>query len=194
MINTLLHWLARLLLKIFGWHTEGRPPDFSKYVLVAAPHTSNWDFPVTLTLAFALKIKIFWMGKDSLFRRPFGTLAKWLGGVPVDRTKTTGTTARAIQSFDENEKFVLVIAPEGTRTRVEHWKTGFYHIAQGANVPLVLGFIDYPRKLAGIGPTVIPTGNIESDMERIQAFYSNITGKHAHKSDAASIRIKTDKD
>jgi 1-acyl-sn-glycerol-3-phosphate acyltransferase len=182
--RNLLYWLARLLLNGLKWHTEGRLPDLPKYVLIAAPHTSNWDFPLTLVMAFAFKAKIFWMGKDSLFRWPFGGFLKWLGGIPVDRTMSSGLVAQVVQAFHDKEEFVVAIAPEGTRKKVKYWKTGFYYIAQGAQVPVVLGYLDYRRKIGGIGPTFFPTGNIEPDMESIQAFYTGITARHPDKSDS----------
>jgi hypothetical protein len=186
-VHTLLRWQALFFLKISGWRTEGRPPDIPKFVVIAAPHTTNWELPIALALAFAFRIKISWMGKDSLFRRPFGAFFRWLGGIPVDRTKSHGMVDQSIQAFHENERLVLVLAPEGTRSRTKYWRTGFYHIARGAAVPIVLGFIDYRRKVGGIGPMIIPTGDIETDMRTIGAFYANVTGKYPEKSSQPAI-------
>jgi 1-acyl-sn-glycerol-3-phosphate acyltransferase len=176
-VNILLRWLALLLLKVTGWRKAGVLPAEPKYVMIAAPHTSNWDLPVMLMLAFVLGARVFWMGKDALFRRPFGTLFRWLGGIPVDRSKSNNAVEQAIQNFRDRESFVLLVAPEGTRKRVTHWKTGFYHIARGAGVPIVLGFLDYRRKVGGIGPVITPSGGIEADMDTIRQFYADITGK-----------------
>ncbi len=180
-LNTLLHGVSLALLKVLGWRTEGAAPDAPKYVVIAAPHTTNWDLPLGLLLAFPFRIRANWMGKDSLFRGPFGALFKWLGGVPIDRSKPHGVVAQMVEAFREHDKFVLIIAPEGTRKSVLYWRSGFYHIARGANVPIVLGFIDYARKAGGVGPIITPSGDIEADMEQIRAFYVNVTGKHDRK-------------
>ncbi|MBI5116399.1 lysophospholipid acyltransferase family protein [Candidatus Poribacteria bacterium] len=177
-LNTLLHGVSAVVLRIIGWRREGRAPDIPKYVVIAAPHTTNWDLPMALLLAFACRIKVYWMGKDSIFRWPFGGFFMWLGGIPVDRGKSHGMVGQLIQVFSENERFVLVMAPEGTRKSVLYWKSGFYHIAMGAHVPIVLGYIDYGRKAGGIGPVITPTGDIDVDMEKFRAFYANVTGKH----------------
>lgn len=182
-----LHWLSRFLLKITGWRCVGALPAEPKYVMIAAPHTSNWDLPVMLTIAFALRARVFWMGKDTLFRPPFGHLFRWLGGVPVDRRKRNNAVDQAIQLFRDNESFVLIVAPEGTRARVTHWKTGFYHIAHGAGVPIVLGFLDYRRKQGGIGPVIKASGDIAADMTEIRQFYADITGRYAEESNRASV-------
>lgn len=182
-----LHWLSRFLLKITGWRSVGALPTEPKYVMIAAPHTSNWDLPVMLTIAFALRARVFWMGKDTLFRPPFGHLFRWLGGVPVDRRKRNNAVDQAIQLFRDNESFVLIVAPEGTRARVTHWKTGFYHIAHGAGVPIVLGFLDYRRKQGGVGPVIKASGDIAADMTEIRQFYADITGRYAEESNRASV-------
>ncbi len=181
-VNMLLRWLALLLLKVIGWRKAGVLPAEPKYVMIAAPHTSNWDLPVMLMLAFVLRARVFWMGKDALFRRPFGTLFRWLGGIPVDRSKSNNAVEQAIQNFRDRESFALVVAPEGTRERAAHWKTGFYHIARGAGVPIVLGFLDYRSKVGGIGPVITPSGSIEADMDTIRQFYADLTGKRAGQS------------
>ncbi len=177
-VKTLMRWLSLFILKISGWRIEGGLPDIKKIVLIAAPHTSNWDFPITIFIAFAVKAKIFWMGKDSLFRFPFGTLFKWLGGIPVDRSRSNNIVEQIVRKFSENESLIVTIPPSGTRKKVMKWKTGFYYIARGANVPIVLAFLDYQRKAGGFGPVFIPTGDIESDMKEIRAFYSGINGKN----------------
>jgi 1-acyl-sn-glycerol-3-phosphate acyltransferase len=186
-LRNLLQGLSILVLKIYGWRRSGQVPDIPKFVMIAAPHTSNWDFPVTLALIFAFKIKFNWLGKDSLFRWPFGGFFKWLGGIPVNRSRSGDVVTHMIQVFKERAKLIMVIAPEGTRKKVKHWKTGFYHIAQGADVPIVMGFLDYARKMGGFGPTFIPTGNIELDMEKIRTFYENIKGKIPDKSTPAMV-------
>jgi 1-acyl-sn-glycerol-3-phosphate acyltransferase len=181
-LNILLRWFSLIALKITGWRTHGRMPTAPKCVLVGAPHTSNWDFPYTLCIIFVLRGKIYWLGKESLFRRPFSGFFKWLGGMPIDRSRSKNVVAQSIQQFHQNDKLILTIAPAGTRKRVTKWKTGFYHIAHGANVPIALGFLDYRRKVGGIGPLISPTGDIDSDMKNIRAFYGGVTGKHPEKS------------
>jgi 1-acyl-sn-glycerol-3-phosphate acyltransferase len=118
------------------------------------------------------------MGKDALFRWPFGPFFRWLGGLPIDRTKRTNTVSQCIEYFRENGEFVLGNAPEGTRKKVDRWKTGFYHIAMGAEVPIVFAFLDYEKKVGGIGGYLVPSGDIELDMKKIMGFYSKISGKH----------------
>lgn len=167
----------------------GRLPDIPKFVAIAT-HTSNWDFPVTLLLAFALRIKITILGKDSLFRWPFGSLFRWFGVIPIDRKKSTNIVERMIQVFRESEKLILVVTPEGTRKKVKHWKTGFYYIAMGAGVPIALAFVDYHRKAGGIGPMITPTGDIDADIEVIKSFYADITGKYPEKSGKVGIKFK----
>lgn len=186
-LRDILQLLSIVILKIFGWRKSGRVPDIPKFVMIAAPHTSNWDFPVGLAIVFAFKIKLNWLGKESLFHWPFGMLFKWLGGIPVDRSKSGDVVSQTIQTFKEKAKMIMVVAPEGTRKKDKYWKSGFYYIARGANVPIVMGFIDYVKKTGGFGPTLVPTGNIESDMEIIRAFYDNVIGKIPEKSISAMI-------
>jgi 1-acyl-sn-glycerol-3-phosphate acyltransferase len=180
-LRGLLRGLSVLYLKIIGWRKEGDLPDIPQYVIIVAPHTSNWDFPIGLAFAFALKIRGYWLGKDSLFRWPFRGFFRWLGGIPIDRSRSSDVVAQMVQIFKERAKLTMVVAPEGTRKKVTYWKSGFYHIARGANVPIVLAFLDYLRKTGGIGPVLNLTGDIEADMESIRAFYSTVKGKYPEK-------------
>jgi len=180
-ISPLIRGLAFSFLKVFGWRLEGRLPDVDKLVVIAAPHTSNWDLPVLLSLAFALGVKACWLGKHTLFRRPFGFLFRWMGGIPVYRSASQNTVAQSVEMFRNSEKLILTIPPEGTRSKVSHWKTRFYYIALGAEIPIAMAFIDYKRKASGVGPTLYPTGNIEADMEVIRNFYANVTAKYPDK-------------
>jgi len=186
-ISPLLRGLAFSFLKVFGWRLEGRLPDVDKLVVIAAPHTSNWDLPVLLSLAFALGVKACWLGKHTLFRRPFGFLFRWMGGIPVYRSASQNTVAQSVEMFRNSEKLILTIPPEGTRSKVSHWKTGFYYIALGAEIPIAMAFIDYKRKASGVGPTLYPTGNIEADMEVIRNFYANVTAKYPDKAGLPSL-------
>ena len=160
-----------------GWRVEGSGPDIPRAVVVAAPHTSNWDLVFTLAIAATLGIRVSWMGKHTLFRPPFGRLMRAVGGLPVDRRASHGAVEAAVELLTSHDRLFLIISPEGTRGRSERWKTGFYRIAQGAGVPIVLGFLDYGRKVGGLGKVFVPTGDVEKDMEEIRVFYAPIRGK-----------------
>ncbi|GCL64194.1 lysophospholipid acyltransferase family protein [Pseudaquabacterium pictum] len=179
-VNTVLRVLSTAFLRATGWTLDGQAPaGHPKCVLIAAPHTSNWDLPYTLLVAFALRLNIHWMGKRQIFRWPFGALMRWLGGIAVDRAQSTNLVAASAQALREAEGSVhLVVPPEGTRSQTRHWKTGFYWIAHEAGVPIVLAYMDYPRKLSGLGPVFTPTGDIAADMLQIKAYYSQYKGKN----------------
>lgn len=176
LVSSFFHYLTKLLMGAFGWRVEGQLPDIPKFVIVGAPHTSNWDFVMFLALAFSLKANPRYMGKVELFRSPFGGFFRWCGGIPVDRSKSTGLVEQTVEAMNKAERFLLVITPEGTRKEVRAWKSGFYHIARQAGVPVVLGFIDRNRKAIGIGPTFMPTGNMDADMKAIQSYYAGMVG------------------
>jgi 1-acyl-sn-glycerol-3-phosphate acyltransferase len=180
-VNTVLRAFSLAFLRTTGWKIEGAlPSGAAKCVLIAAPHTSNWDLPYTLMVAFALRLNIYWMGKQSIFRPPFGVLMRWLGGIAVDRARSTNlvtASAQAIQAADG--PLQLVVPPEGTRGKTRHWKTGFYFIALEAQVPIVLAYMDYERKRSGLGPVFVPTGDVERDMAEIKRFYAPFKGKRA---------------
>jgi 1-acyl-sn-glycerol-3-phosphate acyltransferase len=180
-INTLLRALSVTFLKLSGWKIEGSlPADGNKSVLIAAPHTSNWDLPYTLMVAFVLRLNIYWMGKEQIFKPPFRGLMRWLGGIPVQREKSNNLVAASIEAIKAARgPLQLVVPPEGTRSNTRYWKTGFYYIAVGAQVPIVMAYMDYKRKLSGLGPVFRPTGDIEADMVAIKAFYAPFTGKNA---------------
>lgn len=177
-INTLMRWCSQVILRLLGWQVIGKRPLINKYVMIAAPHTSNWDFPITLMVCFALQLRIYWMGKASLFSWPIGGLMRWLGGIPIDRSKASNLVQTTINAFDRCERLAIIVPPEGTRGKVTHWKTGFYYIAKGANVPIALAYLDFKRKIGGIGGMFEPTGDIEHDMLEIQKFYDGIHGKN----------------
>lgn len=181
LIQPLLQFLSIVLLKLLGWKREGTIQGTERCVVIAAPHTSNWDFFYTLLIAFSFKKKMYWMGKDRLFKKPFGFIVRWMGGIPVDRGRASNLVETTIQCFRENSELCIVIAPEGTRGRVNYWKTGFYRIACGADVPILPAYLDYRLKTGGFGPVFYPTGDIEADMEDIRAFYSDKTGKNSEQ-------------
>ena len=180
-INGFLCVLSDLCLKLTGWKKEGQLPDVPKCVVIAAPHTSNWDFVFMLLMAFSFRIKVSWMGKNSLFKGAAGPIMRWLGGIPVDRSKNTGLVQQVVDRFDASSELFVAIPPEGTRGKVKQWKSGFYHVANGAGVPIALAFLDFKRKTGGFGPLFTPTGNYEEDLKTIQTFYANVTGKHPTK-------------
>jgi len=179
-VNTVLRTFSVAFLKLTGWKIVGQlPADARKSVFIAAPHTSNWDLPYTLMVAFALRLNIYWMGKAQIFRWPFGPLMRWLGGVAVQREQANNLVAASVQALQNSDGPVqLVVPPEGTRSKVRYWKTGFYYIALGAQVPIVMSFMDYGNKVSGLGPAFLPTGDIEADMVAIKAFYAPFKGKN----------------
>jgi len=189
-VNTLMRWFSVFMLRLLGWRVEGQAPAEQKYVLIAAPHTSNWDFPYTLMVCFALRLRVYWMGKSSLFPPVLGSVMRWLGGISVDRAKSGNLVQSTIDAFNRSERLTVIVPPEGTRGKVSHWKTGFYYIAHGANVPILLGFMDYKEKVGGVAHLFHPTGDIEKDMLEIQRFYRGFTGKHPRQFDDQTIQIK----
>jgi 1-acyl-sn-glycerol-3-phosphate acyltransferase len=186
-VNTLLRAFSIAFLKLTGWKIEGSlPPGGMKCVLIAAPHTSNWDLPYTLMVAFVLRLNIYWMGKNQIFRPPFRSLMMWLGGIPVQRESANNLVAASAEAIKAADgPLQLVVPPEGTRSKVRYWKSGFYYIALSAQVPIVLAYMDYERKISGLGPVFHPTGDLEADMVRIQAFYAPFKGKNAAQSGPA---------
>ena len=182
-----LRGIGRLYLRLIGWRVEGRFPDVSKAVVIAAPHTSNWDMPLMLAIAYGVGVRPAWLGKRELFRGPFGWVMRWLGGLPVDRAVRQNLVQQAVDGFALADQLHLVIPPSGTRSGATHWKSGFYHIASGAGVPIVCAFLDYRRKVGGIGPVLAPSGNVAADMVPIRAFYADVTGKFPEL--AAPVRL-----
>lgn len=170
-----------------GWTAFGEIPEPRKFVLIAAPHTSNWDFLYFIGLTEDLGIMPHFMAKKSLFRWPWKNFMLDMGGVPVDRSSNQNYVQAMIDEFAKRKEFMLTIAPEGTRGAVGKWKTGFYHIAMGAKVPLVVGMMDYAKKSGGLGPAIWPTGDFKADMARIAEFYAKVTPKHPGKKMASIV-------
>jgi len=177
----ILTLFARAVFRLIGWRAEGEAPNIPKYVMVAAPHTSNIDGIMLVLGAWLFGLKLHWMGKHTLFRAPFGWLLKAFGGVPIDRRAPRGAVQQMIQAFHDHERQILVVAPEGTRGKTDRWKTGFYYIAQGAGVPVVLAYIDYARKVVGIGPVIHPSGDQDADMRLIHDFYKDKVARYPEK-------------
>ncbi|MFC3050836.1 lysophospholipid acyltransferase family protein [Kordiimonas pumila] len=172
---------GKLFLKLLGWKVVGTVPDQKKFVAIAAPHTSNWDFPLFMAVVGCFNLHIRFLGKHTLFQGASGKLFSYLGGIPVDRTsdEAGALVGQAVEAFNQSEHMILGIAPEGTRTAVSKWKTGFYRIAVQAEVPILLAFVDRRTKQIGLGPLFMPTGDKEADLAAIQAFYTGKTGVKA---------------
>ncbi len=183
-----MRWIITHIFKWLGWQVTGDlPPGISKGVLVIAPHTSNWDFFYGMSAIYIKRIPTRFAIKKEIMFFPLGSILKWMGAISIDRTQKSNTHKKSNQVhmmteiLDKSEKLILIIAPEGTRKYAPRWKTGFYHIALGAKVPIILGYLDYTKKEAGIGPIIYPTGDIEKDMEQIQNFYKDKIGKYPHQ-------------
>jgi 1-acyl-sn-glycerol-3-phosphate acyltransferase len=165
-------------MRVLGWRLEGGFPDLPKFVIIVAPHTSNWDFPVGVAAKLALRLQVTFLGKNTLFRFPLGIIMRALGGMPVDRSASNDLVSGITAEFARREKLVIVVAPEGTRKRVERWKTGFYHIARGANVPVVPVALDWGNRAVRIGAPFFTTGDIARDMAVLQDWYAGIRGRN----------------
>lgn len=180
--------IGNTFLRVAGWKKSGERPSVDRYVIIASPHTSNWDMPFMLAAAFVYDIPVRWMGKHTLFKRPFGPFFKALGGIPIVRHRPGGVVGQMVEHFANNESLVLMVPAEGTRSHVDYWKSGFYHIARGANVPVVLSFLDFGTKVTGMGPTIDLTGDYTADMDKIREFYSGMQGLHPEKVGVIRLR------
>ncbi|MEO7457917.1 MAG: lysophospholipid acyltransferase family protein [Gemmatimonadaceae bacterium] len=169
--HPLLRTIGRTMMRLGGWKVAGEIPPIPKFVLIVAPHTSNWDFIVGVFVKFALEVETHWFGKDSLFHGPLGAFMRMIGGRPVHRDSHEGVVAEVAAMFAAEDRFMLALAPEGTRRRVDHWRTGFYHIARAAGVPIVPVAFDWSRREVRILPTFQPTGDTDGDIARLQALY-----------------------
>lgn len=163
--------------KAAGWEFEGPIPTIPKYVALAVPHTSNWDGLLLLGATSSIDLEISWMIKEQWLKGPFGFLLKPTGAVGIDRSKANNVVDQMVAEFKRRETFVLFVPPEGTRKHSATWKSGFYHIARGADVPVVPGYLDYGRKRAGLGEPIAMTGDVKADMDKIRAFYARVSPK-----------------
>lgn len=177
-VVAVLRTISGAVLRLRGWRVEGQRPDAPRFVLVAAPHTSAWDVPLMLGSVLRVGIRVHWLGASSYFKWPVVGVLRWLGGVPIDRGRSASRVQRSAELIAAYDHIAVAISPEGSRHLVPHWRTGFYHLAVAAEVPLVLTSLDYRRKRATIGPTLMPTGDIETDMVRIRAFYDGVEGRY----------------
>ncbi|HSF84173.1 MAG TPA: 1-acyl-sn-glycerol-3-phosphate acyltransferase [Acidimicrobiia bacterium] len=184
--------MARLFLRIIRWDVAGEVPAGS-YVMIAAPHTSNWDLPIMLAVAAMLGARISWMGKEQIFRWPFGELMRRLGGVPVRRDRSHNMVDQMIDLFGRSGQLILTVPPEGTRGRAEHWRSGFYYIALGAGVPVIPGYLDYSSRIGGVGAPIELSGDVTADMDAFRAFYTPIAGKRPEKQGRIELREEIDR-
>ncbi|PID86539.1 MAG: acyltransferase [Chloroflexi bacterium] len=168
------------ILSIFGWHIEGMPPNVPKMILIGAPHTSNWDFILAMLTSSSFRLRMSWMAKHTFVDGPGKRLWHWLGGIPVDRRARHGAVGAMVETYNNHEKLVVAITPEGTRHGVKRWKSGFYHIAVGANIPIVPIVFDYGNKTMRVLEPFMPTGDKDADIAYLQSLYKDIKGKHPY--------------
>ncbi len=177
LLRRLIYWYFRRT----GWTAYGEVPNPRKFVLIAAPHTSNWDFVNFIGLTQDLGIMPYFMAKKSLFKWPFRRFMFDMGGVPVDRSASQNYVEQMVGEFARRDEFMLTIAPEGSRGNNSKWKTGFYQIAMAANVPIVMGIMDYGKKNGGLGPAMMPTGDYEADMAEVIKLYRSVVPRHPER-------------
>jgi 1-acyl-sn-glycerol-3-phosphate acyltransferase len=185
---------SSLSLRLAGWQYEGDVPSEKKYVALAFPHTTNWDGVLLVLLTRSIGVQMEWMLKDDWVKGPLRPVMRSLGAVPINRSRKSNVVEQMVEQFRRRDAFVLGIPPEGTRGRAEYWKSGFYHIALGADVPVVPGYLDYARKRAGLGPAIRLTGNVREDMDAIRAFYVEKSPTAYDPSKCGPIRLREESD
>ncbi|MDP4267288.1 MAG: 1-acyl-sn-glycerol-3-phosphate acyltransferase [Bacteroidota bacterium] len=174
-----MKYICKLILKLIGWKFEGEVhKGLDKYVLIMAPHTSNYDFIIGRIIFSVIGLKVSFLIKKEFFFFPVGIILKALGAMPINRKFSANAISHVTKIFDENEKFILVVTPEGTRSFTKTWKRGFYYIAMEAKVPILIGYMDYKKKIGGIKAVFNPTGDFDKDIIEIQKYYLNFTAKH----------------
>ena len=187
-------WLAATVLRLSGWTLHGNAPDLRQCVVIAAPHTSNWDFVWMKLAAWALGWEFNWLGKHTLFTGPTGFVMRWWGGIPVDRRANQDLVSQVIARFATGEPLSIAIPAEGTRSESANWKSGFYHIARGAQVPIVLSFLDFGTRTTGVGPAIVPSGDVGADMDKIRAYYEPMRGKFPDRSGPIRLQEEAHRD
>ncbi len=186
--------VGRLWLRAFGFRVAGRRPPVEKYVLICAPHTSNWDAFFMLAMSFVLDMKLSWMVKDNIVKGAFGWFLKKLGALPINRRSPQNMVDQMASAFAQTDELVLAVPPEGTRKRTDYWKSGFYYIALKAGVPIVPSVLDYGRKVGTVLPPLMPTGDIEADMRQLAEIYQANMGKFPAKFGPVAVRPAADED
>ena len=194
MLLTIGRWVGLTFMALTGWRVRGQAPTSVRTVIIAAPHTTNWDFVYLMAAAMVLKVRIHWLGKKELFAFPFGGVMRALGGISVDRAVSTNLVEQVAGRFETTDKLTVVIPPSGTRGRATHWKSGFYWIAHNAGASIVCGYLDYAKREAGLGYTFEPSGIPAQDMPRVRAFYEPITGKYPDQTTPARLREESSDD
>lgn len=175
-------FLSQLIFKVTGWQVKGQiPREVKKSIMIAAPHTSNWDLLYARCAFYIMGVDLRYTIKKEAMVGPLGWLLKHLGALPVDRSKNNSLVQGMIDILNNSEEMVIMVTPEGTRKYQPRWRKGFYYAAVGAHVPIVLGYLDYAKKEAGVGPIFYPTGDVEADIEEIKKFYRTKTAKYPEK-------------
>ena len=176
-----------------GWTIDYEiDKSINKCVVIGAPHTSNWDFIYFFGLTNSLGINSYWIGKDTLFKWPFGDMMRRLGGIPVDRAQSQNMVDTMAKEFEKRDDFILTIPPEGTRGSVRQWRTGFYYIALKAKVPLIIGMMDYAKKTGGLGPEIALTGDYDADMAKVSEYYHQVTPRYPDKAMKDIVSVEPD--
>ena len=173
----MLKILSKIILRLIGWQVDVTLPEEKKFVMIGAPHTTNWDLPIGLLCFWSVPIRLTWVAKKQLFVGPLNYFFRALGGVPVDRSVHTGFIEQITNQFNSRDEMIFGITPEGTRSKTEYWKTGFYYIAMQAKVPICFAYVDFPSRTIGFGEMLYPSGDIKKDFEKIKLFYENKVGK-----------------
>lgn len=192
MLAKFIYLLGNLMMRLRGWSFHGQTPTERKYIILGAPHTSNWDFILTMGLIYHFRVPLRYMIKDSVFKPPFGGVMRSLGGIPIDRSQHNNVVDSTIAAFQREPEIVLGILPEGTRKYVPYWKSGFYHIAHGAGVPLYLATVDGVKKRVTLAGRVETTGDIVADMKRIAVYYEGISGVVPEKGSPVRVRAQVE--
>jgi 1-acyl-sn-glycerol-3-phosphate acyltransferase len=186
-------FIGRNILRLIGWRAEGWKDLPPKCIIIGHPHTSNWDFILFLFARWAMGLKIHFVGKHTLFKPPLGWLMRAIGGVAVNRSGGQNSVAAIAEVFEHHERLALGIAPSGSRSYNSHWRSGFYHIAKTAQVPIVLGYVDYTEKLVGLSQFAVElTGDVPTDMDKIRSFYADKKGRYPAKQNPMFLRSETE--
>lgn len=175
--NALTKAMGRAILRLSGWRMEGEIPNLPKAVVIVVPHTSNWDFLLAIAGLFAVGVRVSWLGKNTIFKGVAGPVMEWLGGLPVDRSASMGVVDQIVNRFNTSDKLLIGISPEGTRSKVDRWKTGFYNIALKAAVPIAPISFDWSTRVMRFGDSLMPTGDMDSDIARLRNFFEGAVGK-----------------